>query len=580
MKKNVLKFRQSGGIAKSLLILSVALFLSCQKNIEPEVVVEEPQQEEKDSIITDSIVTTKLMVNLMAVEYEDEKKLHFENNFLVKGGNRMLQNADDKKSDVVTLDLANNYYVIASLKAEEQQVTSPLVKGLAIEYENIKYKVVVFDEKGNYISHHDFVNKKGRNNELGMLEAGKAYTFIVYSTNSVADLPNLVFDDSMEKNLKTANVILRANEDLLYYRKDWILPATKENNLAFNLKHVFSEITTTIDATATGYPINEIKSNYTSLNRNTTVSLANLQTKSLNKVNASLTFPTLNHTNKIISSLPMVINSGKTISFKIPSIKIGLLTFSNISSIDNFEIKPGVKYSLNLKIFPDDNYLTHRGVPAARINGIIWMRHNLGVNIHLDPDVNKMIVDYHGNYYQWGRDFASASGNDMNATIFSVPIGLKNEMWYPGTDNAPKKGEFDPCPEGFRIPTGMEYLRLINYTTATNIGEFRGEKRWHTQYPTDFSVAKVLTSMRNSQVKLIFPAQGIMDVGFTGYYWDNGILGRAGAGAYHASSAVDKDVYSTHFYFDATTVSLVENRSTSNDRIAKLFSMNIRCIAE
>ncbi|MFZ4861982.1 hypothetical protein ACL9RF_07335 [Sphingobacterium sp. Mn56C] len=583
MKKNVLKFSQSGGIAKSLLILSVALFLSCQKNIEPEVVVEEPQQEEEDPIVTDSIVTTKVRVNLMAVVFEDEQPLYFENYFLVKGGNRQQQQqqqANAKESQDVTIDLDNNYFLRASLTANGKQSPTLSSKGIVTPYEDIKYKVVVFDDKGNYVCHKDFVNKRGGMNELDMLMAEKTYTFIVYSINSALNLPDLIFEHPTKKTLKTANVNLGSNVDFLYYRKDLTLSATKENKLPCDLKHVFSEITTTIDATATGYPIHEIKSNFKALFKSTTVNLSNLQVKPLHTMNANLTFPAIKVTSKIIESSPMVINSSNGISFEIPSIKIGLLTFLNIKSVNNFKLKPGVRYTLNIKIIPDDMYVTHRGLPAARINGVTWMRHNLGVNINLDPDITKMTVDYHGNYYQWGRDFIAASGKDMKTSTFSFPVILTQDMWYPGTDKDPKKGECDPCPKGFRIPTGTEFLRLINYTTTTNIGEFKGEKRWHKQYPNDFSVAKVFTSMRNSKVKLIFPAQGIMDVGYTGHYWDKGVLGRAGAGVYHASSVSEMDVYSTHLYFDATTVTLVENKSTSNDIIAKVLSYNIRCIAE
>ena len=47
--------------------------------------------------------------------------------------------------------------------------------------------------------------------------------------------------------------------------------------------------------------------------------------------------------------------------------------------IENLKVTPGVKYNLNINIVPVDTYLTYMGVPAARINGQIWMRYNMGV---------------------------------------------------------------------------------------------------------------------------------------------------------------------------------------------------------
>ncbi|NAW51602.1 hypothetical protein GNY06_09485, partial [Elizabethkingia argentiflava] len=171
--------------------------------------------------------------------------------------------------------------------------------------------------------------------------------------------------------------------------------------------------------------------------------------------------------------------------------------------------------SLNISL-NQDRFLTYKGQPAARINGKIWMRHNLGANTSLDPDQSPSVVGLHGDYYQYGRNVSVAGATDtrMNGN-FNGGYPPGPEAWNSGTEASPLKGPNDPCPEGYRVPTRQEFQQLLEATIESNIGEWR-------QGNANYTAAKVFTSKSNKsksnksksykQVKLTFPSQGVFTV--------------------------------------------------------------------
>lgn len=42
-----------------------------------------------------------------------------------------------------------------------------------------------------------------------------------------------------------------------------------------------------------------------------------------------------------------------------------------------------------------------------------------------------------------------------------------NQFWNVGTESSPKKSTYDPCPDGWRVPTATEAATLLNYTYET-----------------------------------------------------------------------------------------------------------------
>jgi len=166
---------------------------------------------------------------------------------------------------------------------------------------------------------------------------------------------------------------------------------------------------------------------------------------------------------------------------------------------------------LSVKVAPADSYLEYKGQDAVRINGQIWMRYNAGASGIGDPgsDPNTPGKHLHGEYFQWGQKYAVASGTqevfnaatmpNWNYTTTVNEVRLKG--WFPGSEAVPEKGDEDPCPDDFRLPTKTEYSLLTKNVTFTYDGQ-------RNSSVTNYGRIAILTSKRNKNVKMIFPAQG------------------------------------------------------------------------
>lgn len=208
---------------------------------------------------------------------------------------------------------------------------------------------------------------------------------------------------------------------------------------------------------------------------------------------------------QVVTSLPTIINSAANTvtNFVIPSLQIGTITRTGLQPFNNLTVVPGVKYNLLLTMTPNDIYLEHLGQSAVRINGQIWMRHNLGANTALNPDQSPSVIGLHGNYYQWGKAAVVADASTPPGIIsgYDNSTTMAPNSWNSGTETNPIKTAADPCPEGFRIPSRAEMDLLVSATISSTIGT------WN-ESPTNYSAAKVLRSRRNANVQLTFPAAG------------------------------------------------------------------------
>lgn len=148
----------------------------------------------------------------------------------------------------------------------------------------------------------------------------------------------------------------------------------------------------------------------------------------------------------------------------------------------------------------------------AVIGGYRWDRYNLGVASTSpatnNPDVNPMIAALHGKFYQWGRQAAVAdavtSGDGSIASWNTV--AATDGAWNSGTTAKPVRTANDPCATGTRVPSLMEFSKLLGNTNQTSTGTWGPTTG--TATTTDYSVAKVLTSKKSKDIVLTFPAAG------------------------------------------------------------------------
>lgn len=450
-------------------------------------------------------------------------------------------------------------------KAASSIERNPLIPGT-------RYKVVVFGPDRKYVTERDYAYGSEASTAALKLDGDKKYTFIAYSVNSTSILPAITFADANNKTLDNSSVNgITASNDLMYFSTELTLSGAKTNYLNVVFKHRFSQITTIIDATSTGYTISAINAN---LSPQYTASNLKLGDGTLTRTgtagNATLSFSGLN--TAILKSAPMLMNSETTTgTLTLSSITIGPLNkTSTAAALSGLVIKPGVKYNLTLSIIPTDGYVGD----DVRINGVTWSRRNLGVASSVSPDQAPASSQIFGNYYQFGSSLIVASPTATVTNSNWKGTSQPNNSWNFGTEQAPVKVSNDPCPVGYRVPTKTEFQRLIDGTVHTDVGTWSNSS-------TNYSAAKVLTSKRNKSIKLTFPAQGYFGtsvvVGTSNYtplpLDERGAVGVYWTSTISNSSGVDGINYLRFIAGSPAFINYIQPTAST-----KPFSMNIRCV--
>ena len=197
-----------------------------------------------------------------------------------------------------------------------------------------------------------------------------------------------------------------------------------------------------------------------------------------------------------------------------------------------------------------DEYGKNRG-PGVKIGETVWAPVNCGYH---ETDFK------YGKLYQWGRkygqgyegdicDMNGSSGgtysdatvptiedggisvetgqNESNSNVFFTSRSAYNynwldpqddKLWNSGTEENPVKTEYDPCPDGWRVPTCAELYQLNNYYSSWTSDGNGHSGRWFSG-PKSYS----------SEVPQVFlPAAGdryygggTSARGLYGYYWSS-----------------------------------------------------------
>ncbi len=211
--------------------------------------------------------------------------------------------------------------------------------------DNIKYKVVVYNAAGDYVTEKTYTNSVDNTAAIA-LDAEQTYTFVAYSVNSTATVPAVTAQADLA-NASLDNV----SADLMYFRKD-LTVHSGDNNLDVILKHKYSEVTTNLSMAT------EMTGAITALGTTTidpTHPGANLKladgtiTYNGSTTTANVVFPTLGAGLRTVSSTPtLLIHPGATNGvFKFGSITIDGETKNNVS-VGGLNIVPGQRYNLNL----------------------------------------------------------------------------------------------------------------------------------------------------------------------------------------------------------------------------------------
>ncbi len=230
-----------------------------------------------------------------------------------------------------------------------------------------------------------------------------------------------------------------------------------------------------------------------------------------------------------------------------------------------------------------DEYGINHG-EGIKIGKTVWAPVNCGYHA----------ADFkYGKLYQWGRKYGQGyDGNlydgDWNQTysdsyvpeIVSGPVSLStgqskanedkfyydssypwdwcssqdNKLWNSGSESNPLKTEYDPCPEGWRVPTYAELDELNNNYSSWTTNE-NGQPGYWFSGPNSYTA---------TVPQVFFPAAG------NGYY-DGGNASNRGVSGRYWSSRPD-DAYANFLGFDDSIVGMGNSY--------RVHGYSVRCVQE
>ena len=237
-----------------------------------------------------------------------------------------------------------------------------------------------------------------------------------------------------------------------------------------------------------------------------------------------------------------------------------------------------------------DEYGVNHG-KGVEIDGIVWAPVNCGYHA----------TDYQwGKLYQWGRKYgqgyegllwvnSKSEGIVSDATVPEIVSGStslitgqsesnKNifyvgsydskydwlypsdsALWNSGKEESPQRSEYDPCPDGWRVPTWSELERLIQNHSSWTTNSENQSGYW-------FSGS---SSYTKGAPQVFFPAAG--------YFRQDGVTGlyRGDCGDYWVSTPYDYGEY-----HDAYCLYFFKNDNVSKNFNHRGYGRSVRCVQE
>ncbi|PRD54070.1 fimbrillin family protein [Sphingobacterium gobiense] len=326
------------------------------------------------------------------------------------------KHGNDQVSDVAGLSKAN---AAKTAGTTFKAAANPLPTG-------VTYIVVVYNNNGDYVDQADYTIG-GSAPAPFELAADQTYTFITYSLNNSSPLPSAETVSLSGAKLED----IAGTADLLYTRIDQMVTAGP-NTLNITLKHLFSEITTTIDGSQIGSI--DIADNFYLAPHFDDVDLAladgSLSYRNLNSNGATVQMGAIGGTS--ITSLPTMIAHPSTANgiLKIGAIKIGDVIKNNVE-IGGILITPGERYDLNITIkkHPQD------------VGGLIWAEGDLVYNTNTDVySFSQSAGD--GNYFPFGHLYPYGDGREFDRAAANLgdpcALVMDGNQW-----RTPTKEDFD-----------------------------------------------------------------------------------------------------------------------------------------
>ena len=233
-----------------------------------------------------------------------------------------------------------------------------------------------------------------------------------------------------------------------------------------------------------------------------------------------------------------------------------------------------------------DEYGVNHGKGVA-IGGTVWAPVNCGYKAATDTDKGYP----YGKLYQWGGKYGQgySVGYDSEPTLYDAPVSAivgqdksmqdyffvghsdwiethEDKLWNNGTELAPVKTEYDPCPNGWRVPTYNELNALrTEYSAWTN-----------NDGQTGYYFSGVSTTIYD--IPLFGENDPMVFIPAAGYRTINGnAKSRHSVGYYWSSKSHRNYSLSTYLYLDNDSI-WMSNLYGGNNSRSNGFS--VRCVQE
>ncbi|HCD9236688.1 TPA: hypothetical protein NEG48_003728 [Elizabethkingia anophelis] len=323
---------------------------------------------------------SNVKINLVGLEYGDEMPT------TIASLNRQNTNSTTiNKTEVILTDgdiLTATLIQGKTSLSNTQSAINPIAATVMTQLTpGVKYKVAVYDNANNYVTEKDFTY--GTADPGFKLDGDRKYTFVAYSINTTT-LPII----NNAGTLSTAK-LSGVNSDLMYFKKTMTVSGNGVNNLDVVLKHLFSQITTKIDARQVGNISAISTAQITPTNNSADLSFNTdaITYNGLFSGGASVVFPTLNQ--QSVTSTPTLVISDNTTS---GVLNIGTLTIDGIPksniTMNNLKVTPGVKYNLNLRVGPCRQDVTVSDFNVSNGSSQVF-------NVPVNSDLG-LIIDFYG----------------------------------------------------------------------------------------------------------------------------------------------------------------------------------------
>ena len=232
---------------------------------------------------------------------------------------------------------------------------------------------------------------------------------------------------------------------------------------------------------------------------------------------------------------------------------------------------------------PSVDYVDEYGVNHGKgiaIGATVWAPVNCGYKAETSDSKGFP----YGKLYQWGRKYGqgySTSYDESSPELVSGPVMLSvgqaesntdkfyynsespndwskiqtDDIWNSGTESSPVKTKYDPCPEGWRVPTYSELRKLCNNYSLFGAGQLNQKGRY---FSGDYTYL-------DGCPEVFFPAAGHR------HYEVGRAYSRGNDGYYWSSRPSDYDVYGLLFDSSSSHMYNYANRAGG---------YSVRCVQE